>query len=54
MPWLSRGERVIRFTTPLMAFAPQTADAGPFTTSTRSRSSTPTEIRSQATKPKKS
>ena len=45
---------MIRLTTPLIALAPQTAEDGPFTTSTRSRSSTPTEIMSQATNPKKS
>jgi len=54
VPWLSRGALVIRFTTPLMAFAPQTAEAGPLTTSTRSRSSSPTEMKSQLVKPKKS
>ena len=54
VPKASRGALVIRFTTPLIAFAPQMAEAGPLTTSIRCRSSSPTDRKSQLVKPKKS
>ena len=54
VPCISRGAFVMMFTTPVMAFAPQTADAGPRITSTCLISAKLTGRKSQPTNPKKS
>jgi len=53
-PWASRGDRVTMFTTPVNAFAPQTAEAGPRTTSIWRTSAGSTGIMSQRIAPTKS
>jgi hypothetical protein len=54
LPCISRGDRVRTFTTPLIAFAPQIAEAGPRMTSICFISLKLIGRKSQATKPKKS
>jgi hypothetical protein len=54
VPCISRGDLVMMFTTPLIALAPQTADAGPRTTSICLTSLKFSGRKSQPTNPKKS
>ena len=53
-PGASRGAFVITFTTPVSAFAPQTADPGPRITSICLMSDRLVGRKSQSTRPKKS
>src|SRR5690606_11474447 len=53
-PGVSRGDFVMMLTTPVSALAPQTAEAGPRTTSICLMSTGSVGTKSQATKPKKS
>ena len=54
MPAISRGVLLMMLMTPVIAFAPQTADAGPRITSICLMSRRAIGRKSQATKPKKS
>jgi hypothetical protein len=53
-PGTSRGDFVMMFTTPVNALAPQTADAGPRTTSICLMSAGSVGAKSHMTRPKKS